>query len=215
MITLTKRKKPNVLVKNETNWTNELMDYLNASKKVPESLKGKYRHTEIKTELLKETNNKCAYCESKISHIDYGDIEHILPKSIVPDKTFLWENLTIGCTICNQNKTNYYNPNFPLLNPYTDKPEEKLLFAGPMVVAAVGSQSASITIKKLDLNRPALFEKRHDFLNKIEPLIRQYELTNDATLRQLLLDDLIASTKPEHEYSLMLKQFLAQLAITA
>ncbi|MCM2534319.1 hypothetical protein NDK43_20635 [Neobacillus pocheonensis] len=138
-----------------------------------------------------------------------------MPKSKVPNKTFLWENLTIGCTICNQNKTNYYNPNLPLLNPYADKPEEKLLFAGPLAVAVVGSQSASITIKQIELNRPSLFERRTELLNKIEPLIRQYELTNDDALRQLLLDDLIAWTKPEHEYSLMFKQFLEQLAITA
>lgn len=215
MISLTKGEKPDVLVKNETNWTNELMSYVNASQEIPKSLKGKYRHPEIKTELFKETNKKCAYCESKIPHIDHGDIEHILPKSKVPNKTFLWENLTIGCTICNQKKTNYYNPNLPLLNPYTDTPEEKLLFAGPLAVAVVGSQSASITIKQLELNRPSLFERRTEFLNKIEPLIRQYELANDDVLRQLLLNDLISWTNPEHEYSLMFKQFLAHLAITA
>ena len=30
---------------------------------------------------IDETHGKCAYCESKIKHIDYGDIEHILPKN--------------------------------------------------------------------------------------------------------------------------------------
>lgn len=95
MISLSKRPKPDILVNKETQWTSELMTYVNSSQKVPENIKGRNRHPEIKKELLKETNEKCAYCESKIPHIDHGDIEHIMPKSKEPEKTFLWENLLL------------------------------------------------------------------------------------------------------------------------
>jgi uncharacterized protein (TIGR02646 family) len=215
MISLSKRTKPDILVSKETQWTNDLMAFVNSSQKIPKHIKGKYRHPDIKKELLEETNKKCAYCESKIPHIDHGDIEHILPKSKEPSKTFLWENLTLGCTICNQNKKEYYNPQLPLLNPYTDKPEEKILFAGPISAAAVGSQSASITIKQLQLNRAELVESRTNYLNNIEPLIRQYEITNDENFRKILLNDIIELTKPDKEYSSMVTYYLALLAITA
>ena len=39
------------------------------------------RDKSIKEQILKETHGKCVYCESKISHVCPGDIEHILPKN--------------------------------------------------------------------------------------------------------------------------------------
>ncbi|MDT3498329.1 HNH endonuclease, partial [Bacillus toyonensis] len=116
MISLIKSSKPTILVEKEINWTNELLSFEESGEKVPNHIKGRYRHEEIKEALLKETYAKCAYCESKILHIDYGDIEHIIPKSIFPQKTFLWDNLTIGCAKCNQSKSNYYDDTLPLLN---------------------------------------------------------------------------------------------------
>ena len=60
----------------------------------------RYSRPEIKAELIAETKGKCAYCESKITHIYPGDIEHIIPKSIFPRLTFTWANLTLGCYWC-------------------------------------------------------------------------------------------------------------------
>ncbi|MCC2507821.1 HNH endonuclease [Bacillus cereus] len=215
MISLIKTSKPKVLEDKEHDWTNELLSFLNSDEKVPNHIKARYRHGEIKDALLTETNSKCAYCESKITHIDHGDIEHILPKSIFPEKTFLWDNLTIGCAICNQSKSNYYDDSLRLLNPYADFPEDKLIFMGAISFARPGCESAYFTIKKLKLNRPELIERRGDLIKKIQPLIWEYEKTENEELRRLLLQELIEFTNKDQEYSLMIKQLLDSLSITA
>lgn len=215
MISLEKRAKPQILVDKETEWTNQLMEYSNSGQKVPDNLKAKYRHQEIKEALLIETHNKCAYCESKITHIDYGDIEHIIPKSKKPEKTFLWDNLTIGCSKCNNNKKDYFDEEMPLLNPYLDNPEEKIAFIGPFPIASTGCQSTQFTIKKLKLNRPELIERRLELVSKIEPLISQYNQASNPHLKRLILDDLINLTNPGNEFSLMIKQTLNNLSIIA
>lgn len=64
----------------------------------------KYRHREVKDALVRSFHGKCAYCESKITHIDYGHIEHYRPKggaAARPDLTFEWTNLLLACGICN------------------------------------------------------------------------------------------------------------------
>ncbi len=215
MISLIKTTKPIILEDKESDWTNELKSFLTSGTRVPDHIKGRYRHKDIKDALLLETHSKCAYCESKILHIDYGDVEHILPKSIFPEKTFSWANLTIGCTKCNQSKSNYYDDKYPLLNPYVDYPEDKIIFRGAIPFAKPGCKDAYATIKKLKLDRPELIEHRSNLIKKIQPLIWQYENTEDDTLRKMLLQDLIEFTNKEQEYSSMIKHLLDSLAITA
>jgi 5-methylcytosine-specific restriction endonuclease McrA len=211
MRSLKKGIKPNILILNETVWTQELMAYINNGQKVPDHIKGRYRHDEIKDALMKETYHKCAYCESKITHIDYGDIEHIEPKSKVPLKTFTWENLTIGCAKCNQNKKEYYDTSLPLLNPYSDTPEEKIRFLGPYPTFL--DDRSHITIRTLKLDRPELIERRSEHLKRIEPLIDLYKKSNDA-MRKVLMQDIMELTEVDKEYSLMTKHVLDDLAIT-
>jgi hypothetical protein len=57
-------------------------------------------------------NGKCAYCESKITVVTYGAIEHFYPKSQYPDLTFTWKNLLLSCDKCND--ANHKGTNFPL-----------------------------------------------------------------------------------------------------
>ena len=64
--------------------------------------KGDYKHPDNKIALKNSTFGKCMYCESKITHIDYGDIEHIKPKSKYPTLKFTWSNLGFACTVCNR-----------------------------------------------------------------------------------------------------------------
>ena len=74
----------------------------NAKKKVDNALK-KYGHGKIKAALVAMFHGKCAYCESKITHVAYGDIEHFRPKSnlLYAHQIFEWENLLLSCSICN------------------------------------------------------------------------------------------------------------------
>ncbi|MEE9118515.1 MAG: HNH endonuclease, partial [Calditrichia bacterium] len=40
-----------------------------------------YKHPINKDTLRRSSHDKCMYCESKISHIDFAHVEHIKPKA--------------------------------------------------------------------------------------------------------------------------------------
>ncbi len=74
-----------------------------------------------KKQLLKETRNKCAYCETQTTVVAYGDVEHFRPKSIYWWLAYCYENYLASCTVCNQM---YKNDNFMIVNS---------VMAGPVV----------------------------------------------------------------------------------
>lgn len=57
---------------------------------------------EAKTQLLIETNQKCAYCETPTSVVDYGDVEHFRPKSKYWWLAYCYDNYLASCALCNQ-----------------------------------------------------------------------------------------------------------------
>lgn len=88
-----------------------------------------YGHNDVKNALVRIQNHKCCFCESRVTHISDGDVEHFRPKAgwskidkegksvlVKPGYYFLaydWNNLMLSCLMCNQRiKGN----NFPLLN---------------------------------------------------------------------------------------------------
>lgn len=170
MIKLAKSSIPDILKKRAAKWTSELLDAISANSDSKKYKESKYRHPEIKGALIAETHGKCAYCESKIRHIAYGDIEHIIPKSIIPERAFDWINLTLGCDICNTNKGNYLGD---LIDPYQTEPSIHLLIEGPLIIPAPGSEEGRVTERTLDLNRLDLVERR---IEKIQSLMAQIQL---------------------------------------
>ena len=108
---------------------------------------GIYGDKTVKEALIKAQHDKCFLCESKISHIAYGDVEHFRPKGgtfqtadekemKVPGYYWLaydWKNLFFACQICNQrNKKNL----FPLENPddRADSHESDLSKEKPLLI---------------------------------------------------------------------------------
>jgi uncharacterized protein (TIGR02646 family) len=85
-----------------------------------------YGAKSVKSALIDAQHDKCCFCESKISHISYGDVEHFRPKAgwvqnqgdtlSRPGYYWLaydWSNLFLSCQLCNQrHKRNL----FPLQN---------------------------------------------------------------------------------------------------
>lgn len=57
---------------------------------------------ESRSQLLKESANKCAYCEAPLKVVAYGDVEHYRPKSIYWWLAYSYENYLASCTLCNQ-----------------------------------------------------------------------------------------------------------------
>lgn len=101
-------------------------DYVSGDKKFDFD-SGIYGHKTVKEVLIKAQHDKCFLCESKITHIAYGDVEHFRPKAGysqgIDDElhkpgyywlAYEWSNLFLSCELCNQRfKRNF----FPLSNP--------------------------------------------------------------------------------------------------
>ncbi|MBF0463451.1 MAG: hypothetical protein HQK88_03715 [Nitrospirae bacterium] len=106
-----------------------------------------YGDEEVKKTLIEAQHGKCCFCESDVTHISHGHVEHFRPKggfkqdidSVLrrPGYYWLaydWSNLFFSCEKCNQSKAN----RFPLENPnnraltHDDKIEdEKPLLINP------------------------------------------------------------------------------------
>ncbi|MEQ1484369.1 HNH endonuclease [Methyloglobulus sp.] len=205
MIKLTKASKPDILVKNADTWTKTLLDKINNNVKPTDTEKTKYRHPEIKAAIVLETNGKCAYCESKLKHVHHGDIEHISPKSLIPEKTFDWENLTLACEICNQNKSDKDPHLQHIIDPYQIDPSLHLVFMGALVFP-LGSKLGKNTEVIIDLNRVALCETRKEKLEQVMAIFETI-LREDlpVIVRKTIYDNLLVNEgSPSSAYSAMI-----------
>jgi len=83
------------------------LDYESQIKKAKASW-GKSNKTfdEIKEKLRLMSNStyRCSYCEDSFA----DEIEHIYPKDLYPDKTFIWDNYLYACGPCNSPKNNQF-----------------------------------------------------------------------------------------------------------
>ena len=166
-----------------------------------------YKHPDNKAALKSSSFNKCMYCESKIPHIDYGDVEHIMPKDRFPHLKFEWSNLGYACVKCNRDgKGDKYAADF--INPYQDDPETFLKPIGSVIFAIGGNQRGEITIDFVKLNRPELLEKRTERIDKIRPLITRYHQCTVDAQKEAILEQIFEEAKEDREYSLCIKYAL-------
>lgn len=186
MIKLEKGEKPQILVNKGAAWLDAVKQKRAAGKQPSAAELGRYRHAQIKAALVKETHGKCAYCEAKILHIAYGDVEHVTPKDTDEDLRFDWDNLTLACDVCNTNKSNHTG----LVDPYTDDPEELFFFIGAMLMPVSGEKAAERTETLLRLNRPDLIQRRHDRMLYLKALLSVINNTVDASQADALKEDL-------------------------
>ena len=167
-----------------------------------------YRYAPLKHHLVAEANGKCIYCESKITHLYYGDIEHIKPKALFPRERLTIDNLGLACALCNNAKSDFWDNTHPLLNPYVDSPTDEVLALGFMVARKPGRDRARLTIDKIDLNRPALLERRKERIELLQPLADQYAVAPDGALKDLLRNELCRQAGDDAEYAMVVKAFL-------
>ncbi len=178
MIRVRRPQTPAVLRKDKARWTKRL---LTARGKARSNAQARYRHRQIKETLTRMFSGKCCYCESRISHVDYGHIEHFRPKSCFPELTFEWSNLFLACGICNG--TGFKGASFPtadqggpLLDPCHDEPSEHLRFEfdpRTMLASVYGANPrGETTARLLGLNRPELRAYRSQQVLKLQVLQR-------------------------------------------
>lgn len=206
-----KLQKPQILINNAERWTQEYCSCLASGTKPSDEIASRYKEPTIKATLEKETHNKCAYCESKIKHITYGDIEHILPKNkdARPDLYVEWDNLTLACEQCNRSaKRTYYNPKMLLINPYTDDPEQHFNDIGPLIMPVLGDSRAYVTRNVLKLNRAELVERRTDRITHVEPLLILWANEQKDGMKEILEQQLHDEYSEDKEYSSTIKSYL-------
>ena len=76
---------------------------------------GIYGHSAVKESLVLAQHGKCAFCEAKLTHVAYGDVEHFRPKGGYRQHgadplgrpgyywlAYEWSNLYLSCQLCNQ-----------------------------------------------------------------------------------------------------------------
>lgn len=178
---------------------------------------GNYKHHLNKKALNDSSYGKCMYCESKVTHIDYGDVEHIKPKAagLFPELEFAWENLGFSCAVCNTTKSNKYFNEAPFVNPYDEEPAEHLYAFGAFIFTKSGSERGEITIKEIGLNRPGLIEQRTAKIQAIATAVDACHRINSAHLRKAALDALMDEAGPDTEFSAVVAAQLRASGIDA
>ena len=177
----------------------------------PEALRTDYRHPANKAALQEASFDKCMYCESKVSHSYFGDIEHIRPKDQFPDLEFNWDNLGFVCAQCNNAKLNQWHHDTPYINPYDEDPSTDLAAVGAYVYHRSGSERGEVTWRDISLNRPALLERRSERINAIHALVDKVNRTHDPALREALNAELDREVQDHTPYSLVARAALAAL----
>lgn len=169
---------------------------------------GDYKHKLNKEALSASISEKCMYCESKISHVDFGDVEHIKPKALFPELTCAWDNLGYSCTKCNNAKAEKYQAETPYINPYNENPEGHIFSSGAFLFPVEGSERGDLTILDINLNRKNLVEKRQARIQEIIKAVNQCFRTNNEVLRNAAIKSLKQEAESDKEYSLVVKTVL-------
>jgi hypothetical protein len=145
------------------------------------------------------------YCESQVSHVYFGDVEHIRPKAQekYPELEFDWINLGYCCARCNNEKRDRFDPECPLIDPYSEPPEAHLLAFGPVIRHRAGSERGAITIDTIGLNRPELIERRGVRINTLQNAIDACYRTTSQVVRETLLRALAEEGAVDKEFSMV------------
>lgn len=209
MIRLMKGAPPRALVENADAWRAEYLALLDGTEGIPDAAKYRYRHPEVKEAIRQETHDKCAYCESRVSHVYPGDCEHILPKSRFPKLVVEWINLTFVCAECNRRKSDYAEDAHPLINPYIDDPDAHLRFVGPLVFQRPGDLRGMRTVTVLELSRPALVERRKERLEQMQRLLHVWASIPEGPDRDIVANLVEKETQDDQEYAAVVRAMLA------
>lgn len=186
-----------------------LRQFLENGTEPPEALLATYRDPELKAHLVEEAYGKCVYCESRITHVYFGDVEHLKPKSWFPSERLDVVNLGLACALCNNAKGEFWDDSTHLLDPYTDDPERELLALGYILARRPTCDRARLTIEKLDLNRQALVERRRERIELLQALVDQYVQAPAGSIKDLLRTELCRQANDAAEYAFIVRAYLA------
>jgi uncharacterized protein (TIGR02646 family) len=210
VIRLRKGPEPQVLVENAATWTAEYLRLQAREDGVPAAAAVRYRHPEVKAAVKRDAHGKCIYCESEPLHVTPGDVEHLLPKSRFPELVVAWDNLAFVCPDCNRAKGDFHDETQAVVNPFREDPGQFLHFAGPMVFERAGSTRGIVTVRKLELDRAELVERRADHLRKIQSLLHTWALLPEGPARDEIASEIRVRAEDPGEYAATTRAFLQQ-----
>ena len=165
MRNVTRNNIPPSLNRNHSRWKNDLLAEIKKAKrekrKPEEKYFNYYNKSDIKESLASMYNNNCCYCECYIKDVSHPHIEHRKPKKKYPDYCYDWDNLHLGCEVCNGNKSDQFNVTHPILDSVSDTISNHLTYyegsgQGIYVKPIANSERAKCTIDHANLNRKEL-----------------------------------------------------------
>jgi hypothetical protein len=178
-----------------------------------QALKKDYKHPTNREALKTANSDKCMYCESKISHSSFPNIEHIKPKAKFPELMYEWENLGYVCERCNNAKLDKFYEDTPFIDPYSEDPSLHLGAFGSLLFTKNGSERGEITIHEIHLNRLELLERRKNRIDAIQKATNACFRTKSEKLKNLGLEELLREAEPDKEYSVFVKALFASLEV--
>ncbi len=199
-----------------------------------------YADDSVKAALVTAQHGKCAFCESRITHDQPGDVEHFRPKKGIargkslsrPGYYWLaydWENLLFACALCNRR---HKRNSFPLLpgspkarshvdvvskeqplfiHPANEEPETMIGFRAHIPYARGGNIRARQTIQELGLKRKELMEVRAKHLARLRLLVEAASKLPRGSVRAKIEKHLQEATHDSEPFSSMVRSFLAAI----
>jgi len=191
---------------------------------VADKNKSVWRKDYIKRPLEEMTNEKCSYCETKLTKQGLSfTLDHYHDKDIYPDEVVSWGNLLPSCTNCNSHKGKTDTYKNPILNPTEQDPKE-YLYLKDFRIKSKDNDYKSIgkfTVDLLDLNnRKKLLDPRldiaYEMINKIRYITDKISNCEDLSeLSQIIINrvrlhfiGLLNLAQPHEEYSAFIATIL-------
>lgn len=164
--------------------------------------------SELKKDLLKTSNGKCAYCECKVDEESkYMEVEHFEDKHSNPDKVVDWDNLLPSCKRCNASKGSHNVTVEPIVNPYETDPKLHLGFKLYRIKALsdVGQNTIDVlalnNFDRVMIKRIEVGEIIQDSIDEAVSLADQYEINASTRNRNRLFGKVRAILRECLEYS--------------
>ncbi|QSQ21949.1 hypothetical protein JY651_43545 [Pyxidicoccus parkwayensis] len=136
-----------------------------------------YANKPLKQALVTRQDGKCAYCETRLTDVAHGDVEHFRPKAgylldhaLQPEAYYWcaydWDNLYFACQICNETFKGNRFPIMPgtqratattaldasvLIDPGTEEPRDFIRF-NPLTAKAYPYDVLRVSLTPQDLN---------------------------------------------------------------
>jgi uncharacterized protein (TIGR02646 family) len=165
--------------------------------------------------LAERFHHKCAFCESRMEHVQHPHIEHYRPKGRREFEGFMfdWQNWLFSCGRCNDSKWKHF-PDCSgtpcLLNPTSDQPEEHLAFHRQEIEGL--TDRGRETVRLLGLDRTPLSRERAAWLVKVETLLLLACLAAEQEIRGEARRWVIWCLQEEAPFCAMTRSYVSYVA---